>query len=403
MYKNKNKYSKSFNVKYVFFSLGFRILTEYHKLKNKNKKEEYNNNLYFMMEKDDKYLKDIIVNNSSVLMKHNSFFLKSFMNREDSINNIIIEEFRKICYDKESFYENYFKYLYDTYMSFLRRNKQIKKVILYDENSVPSLSLLKACNKVGVKTIALQHGMLSKKNSTGYHMMKELDGSYLPTYTLVYSEIERKHLIQGSVAYTKDNVLAMGCPRYDKLKGMKETGEEPYNKEFRILWCTQWTTNKKEARINCIEMFNFVFHYNYDITMKLHPLQSYKGSIYQKENKKFQVDRIDVIEGNKESYEAILNNDIILITNSAIGMEAIILNKPIILLSFTDHSDKSDYVSEGFDIEAKSIEDLDEKIRYVKSKEYKKKFKVLREKYIKKHFKNFGSSSNKVKRFIARC
>jgi CDP-glycerol glycerophosphotransferase (TagB/SpsB family) len=165
---------------------------------------------------------------------------------------------------------------------------------------------------------------------------------------------------------TKDSkeIIVTGQPRYDILSHADKIYDK--NKIFKqlnldsskkmILWTTQThgfplDENKK----NIFVVYNVVKSLkNVQLVIKLHPAEDQNASQYKKDKPFEPV----IIGGKADTYGLLYACDLMITRHSTTAMEAVALNKPVIILNLSGEPDPVDYVKEGVALGVYKEEDL---------------------------------------------
>ena len=226
----------------------------------------------------------------------------------------------------------------------------------------------------------------------------------IPDVTTVWGTYEYDQLQQ--CAYPKDALLICGNPNYDSLVNNMQniysrnsfcnTYSINPNDRF-ILWLTQshsWGIQK-----TC-QYFDEVYCSVASMTgvtliIKQHP---YETPIHDKLITKYVSMHGDVkckiLPKDGDVSEAIYSSDIIVLENSTCGFEALIMDKPLIVLDFSEKPDAGKYVMEGVAIGAFKKGSLKKAIEMSVSDS--KDRKTARSQYISRHlYKIDGHASQR--------
>lgn len=225
-------------------------------------------------------------------------------------------------------------------------------------------------NRHAIATIALQHGVITN-TSTAYVYDKSekpalplnVNSRPLPRYTLVYGSIYRDILVKESI-YPADSVVITGQPRYDifssaeerysRLDFIKKMGLDP---KKRLIFCT--TDGLPESRVakNAYGLFKVAksMENSVQLLVKPHP-NNMDRDLYFRIRDELKVDAL--IESNLNLYEAICSCDVLVTWFSTTAVEAILLNRPVIVLNLTSEPDYTGYVSEEVAFGAHSVDEF---------------------------------------------
>jgi UDP-N-acetylglucosamine 2-epimerase len=224
--------------------------------------------------------------------------------------------------------------------------------------------LVTAAKLENIPQLALQHGVIHPTH-VGYRYAQDeisRDGCVtspycpIPDITAVYGPYHKDILTKVS-AYPKDSVVVTGQPRYDILyHANKIYDKEIFFKKYKInpkheivLWATQCHGLSNEENIkNFKKVFETMQNIN-DATLiiKQHPGE---GKRYTKMIEKYLNSyRINAVIASKDSdtYELLYVCDLMITRHSTTAMEAVALNKPVIILNLSGEPDPVEYVKEG--------------------------------------------------------
>ena len=214
--------------------------------------------------------------------------------------------------------------------------------------------------------IALQHGVITPSHCDyifGDNRMMNI----LPDLTCVIGQYHYDLLTEYSI-YKPEHVVVTGQPRYDVLYHVEEIySKEKFLEEYKInpdhkivLWATACHGSSDEENI---KNFKTVFETMQNIKdailiIKQHPGD---GERYTKMIEKYlNTYKINAIVTPKDSdtYELLFVCDLMITKDSTTAMEAIALNKPVIVLNLGGEPDVVDYVEQGVAFGVYKEEDL---------------------------------------------
>jgi len=354
----------------------------------------------------------------------NSFHLNTFFSRlntkdELAFNILIKKPFFCLTLSEIRFRKKFKAYMTKNFEIFLKNNKTIKKIIMIDEFSIPNTALTIAAKRLGRKTFALQHGVINTddkryaREGSYKEYKRRKDFSELVDYLIMYSDIEKKYILKDSSYFTKKNVLALGCPRYDDFKKNFTTKQKALiyrqakinSKKQTIMWATQThgvdSVNPQESRVTCEELFSFFVKRadEYNFIIKLHPNEDQDAPLYHEFNKKYGF--IAKIIGQEVSTNDVLRiTDVLLVKHSTVGAEALLLGKPIFLLELEKSFDLSIYTDNGVNFVLRKKGDLARYLSSLKTAQGKKRANQMINAFVKRRFNNFGFATKKVVSFI---
>jgi len=287
--------------------------------------------------------------------------------------------FREICIiEEKNFYPQikdeldfYFYFLYPHAVGYIEmgrnmiRSEKTNLIVLFDEYEFKEKSFLVIAAKLeNIPTLALEHAIIFPAHE-GYMYEKgeisPIGGIYSPYYqitdkTAVYGEYYKELLTKISV-YPENSVEVTGQPRYDVLAYVDKiyskknfiTKYKIPNNHRIILWLTQsHGASEDENNNNFKTVFETMKHIkNATLVIKQHPAE---GEIYikmiQANLKKYNINAV-LVPKKSDTYELLFDSDIIITKDSTSGIEALALNKPLIVLNLSGKPDLADYVTEG--------------------------------------------------------
>ncbi len=179
----------------------------------------------------------------------------------------------------------------------------------------------------------------------------------IPDVTTVWGTHEYDQLQQ--CAYPKDALLLCGNPNYDSLvnniqnvysRNLFCSAHKVNSNDVLILWLTQshaWGIQKTLQY--CDEVFcSVALMTGVTLIIKQHP---YETPVYDKVIKEYVSMHGDIkckiLPKDGDVSEVIYSSDIIVLENSTCGFEALIMDKPLIVLDFSEKPDAGKYVEEG--------------------------------------------------------
>jgi len=206
-----------------------------------------------------------------------------------------------------------------------------------------------------IPVIALQHGEITDTHS-GYIYQDNCFQSLLPDITCVFGQKYYELLTKESI-YNSWQVVVTGSPRYDilyytdklysKEKFIQKYNISAYNQI--ILWATQCHgISEEENKKNFKAMFETLQNLK-DVTLiiKQHPGEGNKYTKMIKDALKYYNLNILITPKSSDIYEQLYVCDIMVTKNSTTAMEAVTLNKPVIVLNLSGEPDVVGYVTEG--------------------------------------------------------
>lgn len=342
-------------------------------------------------------------------------------------------DFRLMCvYNGKDLYnqitkelEICFLFLFPRAVRYIEMGKRMMKaekpdliLLKHEYGSNERCYLVIAAKLNNIPTLAVQHGLIHPTH-VGYRYAEDeisRDGSVtspycpIPDITAVYGPYHKDILTKVS-AYPEDSVVVTGQPRYDVLYHAewiysKEKFLEKYKinpKHKIVLWATACHGYSDEENIR---YFKTVFETMQNIKgatliIKQHPVE---GERYTKMIEKYlNTYKINAIVTPKDSdtYELLFVCDLMITKNSTTAMEAIALNKPVIILNLGGEPDVVDYVEQGVAFGVYKEEDLKPIIEKLLKDDTD--LAKNRERYIEKYlYKLDGKATERVVNLITR-
>jgi UDP-N-acetylglucosamine:LPS N-acetylglucosamine transferase len=291
------------------------------------------------------------------------------------------EDFRKLCTSNgrnlythmEMELEFYFHVLFPRIVKYIEMAKQMidkekpDLILAVNEYGEFERALVVAGKLKGIPTLAVQHGIITPTHY-GYIFSQEDKGKVLlPDTTCVYGQYHKELLTKNSI-YGPEQVVVTGEPRYDVLHRVdKIYSKKEFLEKYRIspdnrilLWATQCHGLSDEENIkNLGAVFETVQNIkNATLLIKQHPGEG-------EECTKMIEDcltnyKIDVVITGKSSdtYEQLFVCDLLITRSSTTAMEAVALNKPVIILNLSGEPDAVDYVEQGVALGVYKEDDL---------------------------------------------
>ncbi len=240
-------------------------------------------------------------------------------------------------------------------------------VFLSCEYGVFHRTLTYVTKKNCIPVVALQHGVITPAHP-GYILKDRRFAALLPDLTCVYGRHYRDILVKQSI-YTDEMVAVTGSPRYDFLHSAVERySREDVLKRFEIpesnkliLWTTQThglSMVENKANLSCI--FRAMSELNrITLVIKQHPGETKKDTMLIKEYiQRYHLDNVVLAAKDSDTYELIFACDLMITRHSTTALEAIALDKPVIVLNLTKEPDPVDYADEGVALGVRRAQDL---------------------------------------------
>lgn len=275
----------------------------------------------------------------------------------------------------------YFRVIFGQMVEYIKMLRwMIKKekpnlVLIIDEYDRFGRAITIAARLESIPVLAIQHGIITPFHRGYIYSKDEISstGSIKSPYCPIPDRIAVygpyfKNLLTKVSTYPEDSVVVTGQPRYDILaRANKIYSKEKFLKRYKInpnhkiiLWLTQCHGISEEENIKNFKAVFRAIQSIKDITLviKQHPGEK---EMHAEMIKKHLNDyKINVIITLKESdtYEQLFVCDLMVTKHSTTAMEAVALNKPVVILNLSEGSDFTDYVEQGIACGVYQEEDL---------------------------------------------
>ncbi len=244
-------------------------------------------------------------------------------------------------------------------------------IVMINEYGLFERAVVVAAKRAGVPILAIQHGVIHPTHPGYMYDDDEISrtGSVeapycpLPDRTAVYGPYHKDLLTEAS-AYPKESVVVTGQPRYDVLHSaermydrshiVRELGLE--RDQRLLLWATQTHgLPGHENEINRDTVYEAVTHLkDVQLVIKLHPGEDQRASLYRGDPRIQPV----IAAGDADTYALLYACDLMLTRHSTTAAEAVVLDKPVILLNLSGEPDPVEFVREGVAAGVYQKEDL---------------------------------------------
>ncbi len=320
---------------------------------------------------------------------------------------------------------NYLAYYFNTYLPLsvfyyelalnAIESQHISLVVLIDEYLQLGRALQFAAQKKRIPVMAVQHGIIHKYHP-GYVYTKDvISPKYgaqfpfvpIPKKTAVYGPHTKVILTEVS-SYPKSSVIVTGQPRYDWLKKAhdiyrRDTFCQRYNLDTAkpiALIATQ-PFPLEELRVEFFENTVRTLKSINDIQIVVKPHPNEKSRWHQDRLSKLQISAI-VLPPRGDTVEAIFAADIFFSVNSTTILEALMLEKPVIVVNFSKLPEVLPWTTEKAVIEVTDTSQLAKAVQLLLSKENKSHYlQKTRNAFLYNHlFKIDGKATERVLNII---
>jgi len=311
-------------------------------------------------------------------LKNSKDFKKSLVYEGISLYELLVEDF-------DYLFKSFKAYAAVTFIEVARKILEIERpsvIVMHDEYGALQLSLIKAAKKNGVPTVAVQHGLSSDGQVQYIHKLEHVanqnsDLSFpLPNKMCVWSQSAKKNLIElGNFPSSIPTVT--GDPKLDFLpKILKKFNFEniikkleiPKNKKI-VLFATENLPKKEEKILITKTILNTMKELpNCHLVIKIHP-NELDFSFYREIARKANLYKFSLIR-DLNLYELLYVSDVVLVSYSTVGVEAMRMKKPVIALHLMGLHDNVSYVKQNMAFVIRSEEELLSTIKKSLESEY---------------------------------
>jgi CDP-glycerol glycerophosphotransferase (TagB/SpsB family) len=221
-------------------------------------------------------------------------------------------------------------------------------------------SLIKAFALNKIESLEIQHGIISYDNPTYITPKDEF-------YNIaVYGPYYKKILIDNG-GYSSSNVSITGQPRYDILSKSKIGKKRicdmlciDFNKKL-VIWTTQTHSLSLDEAVRTKSTIYKTFKSlkNIQLVIKIHPgetnLNFYNDDLFHP----------ILVKEEINAFELAYACDLMITKDSTTALEAIAMNKPVIIFNLSGEPDFVNYVEEGVAIGVYSEEKLKHSLVYL--------------------------------------
>ena len=313
-------------------------------------------------------------------------------------------------------FEHYFNHFFVRIVKYLELcNNMIERekpdlVILISEYCGFEKAVLFSAKMKGIPTLAIQHGLICEAHIGYFNKKEDISNKINVLHRPLPDKIAidgpwTKNLLVNQFYYPEESVAITGCTRYDYLEQVKEifTKErfcQKYNLDLKkkiVLIAGQallspmykWDEMEKQV-LGVLKKMSDI-----EIVIKPHPNDSIDHYTKVLQNEKVNA---KIIPKNSDIYEAIFSSDLLITVNSTTVSEAVILNKPVVIVNLTSEPNFLPWVEEKVALGAYNLNEIESAIqKSLFDKNVLRMMASAREKFVEDHaFKLDGKSTDRV-------
>lgn len=270
--------------------------------------------------------------------------------------------------------------------------------------------LFLACQKRKIPSVAIQHGIFTDlrcMHEYGEVSLKEIKPRYcpVPAITAVYGGIYKRFLIEKG-KYPPSSIVITGNQRYDSLANANKVfDKKEIYKELKldpnkkvVVMATEVSSSIKDTELFVKMVSDAVKKIKgVQLVVKVHPNQTIRYY-----DKLFKDNKVDAVITKYNIFKVVYACDVLLLVRSTVGLEAAILNKPIVTINSIEGAHSVDYSREGVAIASYNAENLSKSIKAaLYDRKAIAKLAKNRKRYVYEHcYKIDGKSSERIARLI---
>jgi len=237
-------------------------------------------------------------------------------------------------------------------------------ILVANEYSVFERALIVAAKRKNIPCVAIQHGVVNELHKGYIYQAGEISpdlsvkAPFVPTadVTAVYGRYYKELLTQAG-GYPENAVVITGQPRYDR---MIDLAPQSVRSELIERWhldpskkIVLWTTqchgiSDSENELNFQAVFDCMSSMeDVQLIIKQHPGEPKRyDTMIQEHLRKYSIDA-HIVAKDADTLGLLAVSDLVLLLHSTVGLEAVALQKPLIVMNLGGQPDIVNYVQEG--------------------------------------------------------
>lgn len=279
------------------------------------------------------------------------------------------------------------------------QSKTIRAVVLRADGRETERSIIKAAEKLHIPTLYITHGVLAENN--GHDIL-------FCTKTAVWGRADFERYV--SLGNHPDKLAITGSPKYDRLyfKNLSASKELVYKKlrlragdDFAVLatqpivkFSSHRTDDENEVLIRSV-LSAIRGIPDLKLVIKLHPFEDYL--MYKKLLKEIGASGAILIR-DVDIFSLIRESAFLITVNSTVGLEAMILEKPVITINLSKREDLLPFAKKGAALGVYRQEDIAPAIeRILKDRQLNKQLQIKQKEVVSRYIYQLdGRSSERV-------
>lgn len=245
-------------------------------------------------------------------------------------------------------------YYVECISSYLASN-QPKLVIIMCEDPKRQKVTAELAKKMGIKTLMLMHGAIGERDI----LYNTLLSGHIAAYGEHYAEIFVK------LGYPAEQITITGNPAWDSILDIKMSRKDLYaqlglseDKKIILLATTHFPIDVRNgmayASFKAMKLLSSDSS-EYRLVIKVHPEES--PNFYLALAEEFGI-QVQIVEELSILHALVAYSELVIISDSTVGLEAILLNRPLIDINLSQAPFWNDYVEKGAALGVKKEEEL---------------------------------------------